>query len=124
MWSGEIRAIPLDQPLAARLAEAAAAMDGYFTRMGAVLGALHATGGRPRHRGPLAGATRDRSAATQQTRDAVAELFEPDRESLRLPPDQLATIFVSVVFAHRRAAPGDAPAIADVLDVFLHGALR
>lgn len=40
----EIEAIPLDQPLPARLAEAAAAVEAYLTRMGLVIGALHATG--------------------------------------------------------------------------------
>src|SRR5262245_37242184 len=62
----EIRAIPLDRPVAARLAEAAAALDGYLARMGAVLGALHATGRRGHRRG---GAGHDRAAAAQQTRE-------------------------------------------------------
>ena len=117
----EIRAIPLDQPLPARLAEAAAALDGYLARMGAVLGSLHATGRQLRHRGT--GAVPDRAAAGQQTREAVAELLEPDRASLRLPPEQLASIFVPLVFARGRAVGGEPPATSDLLDLFLHGAL-
>ncbi|TDC94984.1 TetR/AcrR family transcriptional regulator, partial [Actinomadura sp. 7K507] len=45
----EIAAIPLDQPLPDRLAEAATAMEAYLARMGTVIGALHATG-RPTRR--------------------------------------------------------------------------
>src|SRR5690242_18202723 len=68
---GEIRAIPRDQPLPARLMAAAAALDGYLTRMGAVLGALHATGRRHR-RGMPDGGGRDRGAAAADIREAVA----------------------------------------------------
>ncbi|WP_243714648.1 TetR/AcrR family transcriptional regulator, partial [Actinomadura bangladeshensis] len=39
----EIEAIPLDQPLTARLTEASAAIEAYLARMGLVIGALHAT---------------------------------------------------------------------------------
>ncbi|NVI86495.1 TetR/AcrR family transcriptional regulator, partial [Actinomadura sp. BRA 177] len=40
----EIEAIPLGQPLPARLAEASTAIEAYLVRMGMVIGALHATG--------------------------------------------------------------------------------
>jgi AcrR family transcriptional regulator len=184
---GEIAAIPLDQPLNARLAEAAAAMDAYLARMGTVIGALHATGRRDRDRqasgrqasgrqasgrqdsgrqdsgrqdsgrqdsgrqdsgrqdsgrqgsgeavgggrGPRPVGTRgvpvdpglDREAAMRQTRDALAELFEPERESLRLSADQLASIFLGMVFARSRPPGGSAAAIEDFIQVFLYGAL-
>jgi AcrR family transcriptional regulator len=164
---GEIAAIPLDQPLNARLAEAAAAMDAYLARMGTVIGALHATGRRDRGghgtggqasggqasgrqdsgrqdsgrqgsgeavgggRGPRPVGTQgvpvdpglDREAAMRQTRDALAELFEPERESLRLSADQLASIFLGMVFARSRPPGGSAAAIEDFIQVFLYGAL-
>jgi AcrR family transcriptional regulator len=139
---GEIAAVPLDQPLDARLAEAAAAMDAYLARMGTVIGALQATGRRDRGRqgsGEAAGADRrsrpagtqrvpadtglDRDAALRQTRDALADLFEPERESLRLPIDQLASIFLGMVFARSRPPGGSAAAIEDFIQVFLYGAL-
>jgi AcrR family transcriptional regulator len=58
----ELGSISLDQPVAARLAEAGAAMRAHLDRMGAVVGALHASG-HHRHRlhtgrrSPDAGAT-------------------------------------------------------------------
>src|SRR5690348_14607461 len=51
----DLRSISLDQPLAARLTEAVDALDAYLNRMGAVIGALTATGtprpARPRDPG-------------------------------------------------------------------------
>ncbi|MFD0786612.1 TetR/AcrR family transcriptional regulator, partial [Micromonospora azadirachtae] len=41
---GELRSIPLNQPLADRLVEAADALEAHLGRMGTVLGALHASG--------------------------------------------------------------------------------
>jgi AcrR family transcriptional regulator len=123
---GEIAAIPLDQPLNARLADAAAAMDAYLARMGTVIGALHATGRRDRGRhggGEAAGALPDRDAAQRQTLDALADLFEPERESLRLPIDQLSSIFLGMVFARSRPAGATTAAIEDCIQVFLYGAL-
>jgi AcrR family transcriptional regulator len=119
----EIAAVPLEQPLSARLAEAADAMDAYLERMGAVIGALHATGraGRGRHGGgETADAGLDRDAAQRQTLEAVAELFEPERASLRLTPEQLASMFLGMLFARSR---GTASTMDEFLDVFLHGAL-
>ncbi|MFD0532886.1 TetR/AcrR family transcriptional regulator [Actinomadura luteofluorescens] len=100
----EIGAIPLDQPLPARLAEAAAAIDAYLARMGLVIGALHATGRRE----PGAGEPGpDRAAAMTRTREALAELFEPERDRLRLPVEQIAGLFMGFVFS--RARPAAAP---------------
>jgi len=122
----EIAAIPLDQPLPARLTEAANAMDAYLGRMGAVIGALHATGraGRGRHGGgETADATLDRDASQRQTVEAVAELFEPERKELRLAPDQLAAMFLGMLFARSRPPADPSPTLDEFLDVFLHGAL-
>lgn len=128
-----IAAIPLDQPLADRLAEAAAAMEAFLTRMGSVLGALHASGrqGRARPRDPSAGgpghdAGPSRDAGFEQTREALAGLFEPERETLRLPPDRLAGLFLHLVFAGARRPAGVGEPGLDtgaLIDVFLHGAL-
>ncbi|WP_433231783.1 TetR/AcrR family transcriptional regulator [Actinomadura formosensis] len=150
----EIEAIPLDQPLPARLAEASAAIDAYLARMGMVIGALHATGRRGRGMpgpgdpgggmhggggngaggnggGESAGAVPDRGAAMDRTRDAIAELFEPERDRLRLPVDQTASLFMGLAFTRARppggpsAGPGTSePSMEEYLDVFLHGALK
>ncbi|WP_232383185.1 TetR/AcrR family transcriptional regulator [Actinomadura violacea] len=125
----EIQEIPLDQPLSARLAEATAAIEAYLGRMGMVLGALHATGrrGRGSHGGgEAADAAIDRASAMARTRGALAELFEPDRDRLRLPVDQLAGMFMGLVFTRSRPPGGPdapAPSLEEYLDVFLHGAL-
>ncbi|RKS74290.1 TetR family transcriptional regulator [Actinomadura pelletieri DSM 43383] len=125
----EIAEIPLDRPLRARLAEVGAAVEAYLDRMGMILGALRATGRRERPAPPTPGepgpAQLDRDTAMTRTRDAIAELFEPDRDRLRLPPAQLASLFLGLLFARSRPHTGpDAPSIEEYLDVFLHGALK
>jgi AcrR family transcriptional regulator len=126
----EIQEIPLDQPLSGRLAEATAAIEAYLARMGMVISALHATGrrGRGEHGGggELADAALDRASAMARTRGALAELFEPDRDRLRLPVDQIAGMFMGLVFTRGRPPGGPdapAPSLEEYLDVFLHGAL-
>jgi AcrR family transcriptional regulator len=122
-----IAAIPLDRPLADRLAEAAEAMRAYLERMGTVLGALHATGRRSRGRPEDASAAGlDRDAALTRTREAVAELFEPERASLRVPAERLAALFLDLVAASsRRSAIPGRPVMdtGELIEVFLHGAL-
>ncbi|MFB4307476.1 TetR/AcrR family transcriptional regulator [Actinomadura sp. GTD37] len=142
-----IAEIPLDQPLADRLAEASAAIEAYLVRMGMVLGALQATGrrlgrGMPRpggggpgggdegsapEGGGHAGGGADRDAAMNRTRDAIAELLEPERDRLRLPAEQIAGLFMGLAFTRARPPAGPAassPSMAEYLDVFLHGALK
>ncbi|MEU8269803.1 helix-turn-helix domain-containing protein [Sphaerisporangium sp. NPDC049002] len=147
----EIAAVPLDQPLAARLTEAAEALRAHLDRMGSVIGALHASGLRrgrpdPYQRGPEPGRRseeasggpaegedggRDRAgalsrdASAARTVEAVADLFEPERESLRLPPERLAAIFLGMLFSRPRFPAGTAPAgLDELVDVFLNGAVR
>ncbi|MEV6395321.1 TetR/AcrR family transcriptional regulator [Streptomyces sp. NPDC051907] len=135
----EIAAIDLDQPLADRLAQAAEAMRAHLARIGAVMGALHATGGRARtegreHPGPD-GSVPDRQTGVAAARDALAELFEPERDTLRLPPQRLALLFFGLLFTSTADTGTDADAvgapgglghnreIAELVDVFLHGAV-
>ncbi|TDC39109.1 TetR/AcrR family transcriptional regulator [Actinomadura sp. KC345] len=124
----EIAAIPLDRPLPDRLAEAGAALENYLARMGMVIGALHATG-RPARRPPAGGglgAGRDRDAAMNRTREALAELFEPERDRLRLPVEQAADLFMALVLARSRPPGGPGAPVLSIeacLDVFLNGAL-
>ncbi|OUC97336.1 TetR family transcriptional regulator [Streptosporangium minutum] len=154
----QLAAIPLDQPLAARLTEAADILQAHTARIGTVLGALHASGrrrSRDRHAvPPSAGGTAeapaadrgeasagrvdeasppdqadgtrlpDREASSRQTLEAVAELFEPERDSLRLPPERLATIFLHLMLSSaRRPLGGPQISTDDLVDVFVHGAL-
>lgn len=171
----QLAAISLDQPLIARLTEAADAMQAHATRIGTVLGALHASGRRSRDRraplspadgpagspadgpavsstestvqdpagGPAeegstagrvdaapspdqAGRTRvlDREDSARQTHEALADLFEPERDSLRLPPELLATIFLHLMASSaRRPLGGPQVSNDDLVNLFVHGAL-
>ncbi|MEV3985720.1 TetR/AcrR family transcriptional regulator [Nonomuraea sp. NPDC049758] len=140
-----VSAISLDLPLADRLVEATEALRGYLARMGAVAGALATTGGlrrpapggEPRpasgnEPGPTAGgepraaegggrpgAGREESMAA--SREALAGLFEPERDRLRLAPERLAEAFQFLVMA---AGRGPSPlGSEELVDLFLNGAL-
>ncbi|MGC5289608.1 hypothetical protein [Micromonospora sp. DT231] len=121
----ELDAVPLDQPLAARLTEAAATLHAYLDRMGAVLGAVQAGGRRGERREPAdRSATGDRTTATERTREAVIRLLEPDRAALRLPVEQLAVIFLGILMPRRGATGGAETPIETLVDVFLHGVVE
>jgi hypothetical protein len=121
----ELASVSLDEPLAARLAQAAEALRAQLERMGTVIGALHASGyrrGQSRDGRPAQG---DRESSMKAVREAVAELIEPDRAALRLEPEKLASVFLGMLFTGPRpAAGGTEPTTADLVDVLLHGALR
>ncbi|MEU5839573.1 TetR family transcriptional regulator [Streptomyces diacarni] len=128
----ELALVSMGQPLAARLTEAASALHAHLDRVGAVVSALHATGGRGRGVRPGSSeAPPDRAAGSLPVREALAPLFEPERESLRLPPEQAALIFLGLLFvgAGRPPAGGEPPdpsshlGVRDLVDVFLHGVL-
>ncbi|MEU0878214.1 helix-turn-helix domain-containing protein [Lentzea sp. NPDC005914] len=123
-----IAEIPVDQPLEDRLVEAAEALGAHLERMGALMGALHASG-RVKHRDPEQrhkggsgrGGRRESMAAI---RGAMVELFTPEKDRLRLPPEQLAALFLTLLFGGRRMAQDDAPTTRQVVDFFLHGAVE
>ncbi|WP_091507092.1 MULTISPECIES: TetR/AcrR family transcriptional regulator [Amycolatopsis] len=111
-----IAEIPLDQPLAQRLAEAADVLSAHLERMGAISGALHGSGRH--HRGRRG----DRQESFARMREAIAELFEPERGQLRLPPEQLGRLFLSLLFIRARDEQ-HAVGVDELVDVFLHGAV-
>ncbi|NEA68067.1 TetR/AcrR family transcriptional regulator [Streptomyces sp. SID12488] len=128
----ELALVSMEQPLVARLTEAASALHAHLDRVGAVVGALHATGGRGRSGRPSSSeAPPDRAAGSLPVREALAELFEPERESLRLPPEQAALIFLGLLFVGNGRPPvgGESAdsstqlGVHDLIDVFLHGVL-
>ena len=116
-------AISLDQPLPDRLAEAVEVMRGYLTRMGAVAGAMVAAG-RPERRpsstsdGPLP----DREAGLAAPRAALAALFEPERDRLRLAPERVADAFQMLVMTSGRPGMAEPLSTEDMIDLFLNGA--
>ncbi|MFD0891133.1 TetR family transcriptional regulator, partial [Streptosporangium algeriense] len=65
------------------------------------------------------------AASFKATREALTELFEPEGDRLRLPPERLAALFLSLTFAGARGTAGDAePSVAEIVDVFVHGILK
>jgi AcrR family transcriptional regulator len=126
-----IAEIPLDQSLEKRLTDAADTLNAHLQRMGALIAAMHAAG-RTRHRDPeqrdpeqrakpYKGGRRESIAAM---RGAMTELFEPEKDQLRLPAEQLASLFLTLLFTRSRMAPDeDGPEASELVDVFLHGAL-
>jgi AcrR family transcriptional regulator len=132
-----LETISLDQPLADRLVEAAEALEAHLARMGAVLGSLHSTG-RPMTRpapspagpsgdGPsLDAPSRGRGESQAATKAAVAELFEPERDQLRLPVARATDAFLGLMFARGRYPGGSSTdaTVPELVDLFLHGALR
>ncbi len=119
----ELASIPLDDPLPARLVQAADALQAHLERMGAVLGSLHASGrrrSRPTHEQPEPGA---REASLKALREGLAELLEPDEAELRLPPDKLSALFLGMLFMRPRDQHGELELdTAELIDVLLYGA--
>ncbi|MFG1703800.1 TetR/AcrR family transcriptional regulator [Nonomuraea sp. M3C6] len=71
-----------------------------------------------------AGQGRDfgREASMAATREVLVGLFEPERDTLRLPPEQLAEAFQFLALAAGRG-PSSLTS-AQMVDLFLHGALK
>ncbi len=120
-----IAVIDLDQPLDERLIEAAGALSAHLQRMGALMAAMHGTGGRLEHRHGPDGRGDRRKESMSAMRDAMVELFEPEKDRLRLPAAQSAALFLSLLFSGRIrfGETGDEPTTMELVDVFLNGAL-
>jgi len=73
-------------------------------------------------RDPTRGRSLSRDESQAATNAAVAELFEPEREHLRITPDEAAGVFLSLLFARGRQ-PRPAADLETTVDVFLYGAL-
>ncbi|MGW2377846.1 MULTISPECIES: TetR/AcrR family transcriptional regulator [Kitasatospora] len=118
-----LASIELDQPLAARLTEAADVLSGHLARVGAVIGAL-AGAGRPERPAPTEPRRlADREAGLAGPRAALAALFEPDRERLRLAPERLAGTFQLLLMSTGRGGMPDPLSTEELVDLFLHGAI-
>lgn len=122
-----VAAISLELPLAERLIEATEALRGYLARMGAIAGALAASGGLRREVPQGGGDTRraapsGREESMAATREVLVGLFEPERDSLRLAPERLAEAFQFLTMASGRGA--SPLTSAELVDLFLNGALE
>ncbi len=120
----EIASIPLDEPLADRLAEAAKALSAHLARLMSVMGALHTSGYRHESRErPSAEQIKGREQSMAEIREAVSELFEPDERALRVPREQAAAMFLGLLFSRARPGAVAALATAELVDTFLYGAV-
>ncbi|MFF8356718.1 TetR/AcrR family transcriptional regulator [Streptomyces chartreusis] len=115
----ELDAIDISQPLPVRLAEAGEALQAHMSRMGAILGSLGHGGGK--HPGTVRGAGRQESTA--RIRTALAELLEPDKATLRRPPEQIAALFFGLLFTQPRTEDEPDLTPQELVEVFLNGAL-
>ncbi|MEU3889112.1 TetR/AcrR family transcriptional regulator [Streptomyces sp. NPDC029041] len=115
----ELDAIDVSRPLPERLAEAADALQAHIARMGAVMGSLGHRGGK--HPGTVRGA--GRAESTNRIRAALAELLEPDKATLRRPPEQIAALFFGLLFVQPRTEDEPDLTPQELVEVFLHGAL-
>lgn len=118
----ELGSIELDQPLQERLTEALDAMQAHMRRMGTVAGALFASGHRPERPAPTGEMVDRRAQSMKVIREALADLLQHDQESLRLPAETVADLFTFISMSTGRSAHQVPP--ADLVDLFLHGALR
>lgn len=121
--------IPRDQPVDQRLLRASTAVAEHWDR---AMQIGHAV--RSACPGPSAGARQRHDGTGEKMRAlaaAVADLLAPDAARLRLPPDRTAQLFLLAVTSDRlmrvRMAGLGAPEPTDIeelIEVFLHGALR
>jgi AcrR family transcriptional regulator len=135
----DLQSIRMDQPLAARLAEAIDALDTYHGRLVTFLAPLDASG-PPQHQPTPEGVNVDREDLRAAARidvigQAVTKLLEPDQEHLRMPAGTLADAFLGL-YSGRKRTPHPEPSrlpterpqgsqlpAEQLVDLFMHGAL-
>lgn len=119
----ELATISLDEPLGARLTQAAEALRAHLERIGTVIGALYASGHR-RERAQAGDrpAPGGREASMEATHEAVTELIEPDRAELRMEPGKIASVFLGMLFTRSHPASRDTDlSPEELVDILLHG---
>lgn len=128
----EIAQLSLERPLDERLATAVDLVTGYMRHMWSLVQALQVAGlnrsemhPHPGEDGEKKSTSRKPEGMIQVTR-AIVELFEPERDKLRLDPRLAARMLVGLVFANRLQGEdlGQVTAPArELVELFLHGAL-
>ncbi|GAA1676480.1 TetR/AcrR family transcriptional regulator [Fodinicola feengrottensis] len=127
-----MRAIGTETPLPERLRGAGMVMQEQMARIGTLMQALAASGHDVRkhhdHKEPKENGPQN---FMRNVTEAVAELLEPDRDQLTVPPDQLAQLFLSLVFGARMRYGDQGPTqeqidayLNQTVDVLLYGAYR
>lgn len=125
-----LRAIPAGLPIEQRLLRASAVVSAHWERAVHVAHAVRSTCQVPP--GPhRPGEQRHPGRKIGELAGAIAELLEPEAHRLRLSPQRCAQIFLITVTSDRMVRvrmnalgdPGDNH-VADLIEVFLHGALK
>ncbi|KAA2265267.1 TetR/AcrR family transcriptional regulator [Solihabitans fulvus] len=126
----QITRIPTSTPLTERLAEATDAVSGYLDRLWSLMQTMHRSGFDPRREHEAEGSRKGPREQMQRVSTAIAELLAPEADSLRLTPDLTARLLLGLVFTNRMQGKGfgdeadDAAEPAQLVEVFLHGALN
>jgi AcrR family transcriptional regulator len=120
-----IAAIPAAVPLAERLQAAMTALGDYHGRLWSLMRALQDLGWRPGCDEQGQGESGPRRQF-QRLAAAVADLLASDAGSLRMAPLPAARMLLALAFSnHLEHGVGESPATAaQLVDFFLHGALR
>ncbi|MFF4388329.1 TetR family transcriptional regulator [Streptomyces sp. NPDC001552] len=115
--------IDLAQPLETRLTAAAVHLRRYATRLHLLADAMPPS--RPRLPGPTenSGGPARHEEELASLREALTALFEPERELLRMPPEQLARVFQSMVLSDAPSGPAESVPIEELVSLLLWGAL-
>lgn len=122
-----LQQIPRELPVGDRLLRASAAVAEHWDRAISVGHAVRAAcAGLPKPGSPSGP-----GKAVRELISALTDLLAPDAGTLRLRPERIAQLFLLTVTSDRmlrlRMGGLDAPALSDpgeLVDVFLHGALR
>lgn len=122
----DIEAIDSALPLVERLTIAGLAVAEYQNRLWTVIMAVRATGVDPRGEFQHDGEHDGPPGAMFRIAAAIAGLFDPDRDRLRVEPQLAARLLLGVLFSNRMQPEelGSVAEVPDVVHLFLHGALR
>ncbi|WP_328791877.1 TetR family transcriptional regulator [Streptomyces sp. NBC_00273] len=115
--------IDLAQPLEARLTAAAVHLRRYATRLLLLADAMPPA--RPGLPGPTenSGGPARHEEELASLREALTALFEPERELLRMSPEQLARVFQSMVLSDAPSGPTESVPTEELVSLLLWGAL-
>jgi len=116
--------IPSTAPLEGQLKAIATILLRRSARVGTLVGVLRTM--QPAGAEKPAGAHRFVKESNAAILDALTDLFECHRESLRVDPKRAGVAFLGFVFAnaHPLMAPDEKPGADEIVDMLLHGIAR
>jgi AcrR family transcriptional regulator len=118
----QIAAIDRRLPLAQRLITALDHVNGYQNRLWSVAQAVHAAGVDMRE--ARGGHDAGPPGSMVRVVNAIADMFDPERDELRVEPALAARLLLGLIFTNRMQGVGMGEVVADaeeLVDFFLHG---